>query len=152
MGKAEHLAKGPSPLFFVMSLSAEVFDAKTLYEQEECGPGNMENRIKEQQLKLFADRTIGETMRANQIRLCLSTAASIVMQALRNFRLVGRHPHGISAEPVLKTEPAAHPPNELTSRNSTAPQLRPEYSLKTTLGEKSRLVEDGVRFLGAAKR
>lgn len=87
VGKAEHLAKGANPRFVVTSLSAEEFDAKTLYEQEYCGRGNMENRIKEQQLMLFADRTSCETMRANQIRLCLSTVAYILMQALRNFGL-----------------------------------------------------------------
>lgn len=87
VGKAEHLAKGANPRFVVTSLPAEEFDAKTLDEVECCGRGNMENRIKEQQLMLFADRTSGETMRANPIRLCLSTAADIVMQALRNFGL-----------------------------------------------------------------
>src|SRR5262249_16917462 len=67
VGKAEHLAKGANPRFVVTSLGKEAFAAKMLYEQEYCGRGEMENRIKEQQLMLFADRTSCETMRANQV-------------------------------------------------------------------------------------
>ena len=87
VGKAEHLAKGANPRYVVTSLSHEQFSAQTLYEQEYCARGQMENRIKEQQLFLFADRTSCQTMRANQIRLCLSTVAYIVMRALREFGL-----------------------------------------------------------------
>jgi hypothetical protein len=89
VGKAEHLAKGANPRFVVTSLPPEEFDAKTLYEQEYCARGEMENRIKEQQLMMFADRTSCETMRANQVRLYLSTVAYIVMRALREFGLRG---------------------------------------------------------------
>jgi hypothetical protein len=87
VGKAEHLAKGENPRFVVTSLSPEAFDAKTLYEKEYCGRGNMENRIKEKKLFLFADRVSCQTMRANQVRLCLSTVAYMVMRALRQFGL-----------------------------------------------------------------
>ena len=87
VGKAEHLAKGENPRFVVTSLSAEAFAAQTLYEQEYCGRGNMENRIKEKKLFLFADRVSCQTMRANQVRMCLSTVAYIVMRALRDFGL-----------------------------------------------------------------
>jgi hypothetical protein len=87
VGKAEHLAKGENPRFVVTSLSATEFAARALYEQEYCGRGNMENRIKEQQLCLFADRTSCATMRANQIRLMLSTVAYVVLRALRQFGL-----------------------------------------------------------------
>jgi hypothetical protein len=87
VGKAEHLDKGANPRFVVTSLPMTAFDAKTLYEQEYCGRGEMENRIKEQQLYLFADRTSCATMRANQIRLYLSTVAYIVMRAVREFGL-----------------------------------------------------------------
>lgn len=89
VGKAEHLDKGANPRFVVTSLKAEELDAKTLYEQEYCARGEMENRIKEQQLYLFADRTSCATMRANQIRLYLSTVAYIVMRALREHGLKG---------------------------------------------------------------
>lgn len=87
IGKAEHLAKGSNPRFVVTSLSAAEFDARTLYEQEYCARGDMENRIKEQQLGLFADRTSCETLRANQLRLAFSTVAYVVLRALREFGL-----------------------------------------------------------------
>ncbi len=87
VGKAEHLAKGENPRLVVTSLPAEMFEARTLYEQEYCARGNMENRIKEKKLFLFADRVSCQTMRANQVRLCLSTVAYIVMRALRDFGL-----------------------------------------------------------------
>ena len=57
VGKAEHLAKGANPRFIVTSLSAESWSAAALYEQLYCARGEMENRIKEQQMCLFADRT-----------------------------------------------------------------------------------------------
>jgi hypothetical protein len=75
IGKAEHLRKGANPRFVVTSLTAEQFDARTLYEDEYCARGEMENRIKEQQLYLFADRTSAHTMRANQLRLWFSSVA-----------------------------------------------------------------------------
>jgi hypothetical protein len=87
IGKAEHLAQGSNPRFIVTSLSAAEFDARTLYEQEYCARGDMENRIKEQQLGLFADRTSCETLRANQLRLAFSTVAYVVLRALREFGL-----------------------------------------------------------------
>ena len=87
VGKAEHLEKGENPRFVVTSIPEEEFDARTLYEVEYCGRGDMENRIKEQQLMLFADRTSCATMRANQIRLMLSTVAYVLMRALREHGL-----------------------------------------------------------------
>jgi hypothetical protein len=87
VGKAEHLAKGANPRFVVTSLSAEAFDAQTLYEQEYCARGEMENRIKEQQLCLFADRTSAATMRANELRLWFSSVAYTLMAALRRLGL-----------------------------------------------------------------
>ena len=75
VGKAEHLAKGSNPRFVVTSLSEEEFDARSLYEDQYCGRGDMENRIKEQQLCLFADRTSAATMRANELRLWFSSVA-----------------------------------------------------------------------------
>lgn len=87
IGKAEHLAKGANPRFVVTSLPAEAYDARTVYENEYCARGNMENRIKEQQLCLFADRTSCQSLRANQLRLALSTVAYVVMRALRETGL-----------------------------------------------------------------
>jgi len=87
VGKAEHMEKGANPRFVVTSLSAERMDARRLYEEFYCARGNMENRIKEQQLDMFADRTSAGTMRANQLRLYLSSAAYILMHALRRLGL-----------------------------------------------------------------
>jgi len=89
VGKAEYLDKGENPRFVVTSLSSAEIDARTLYEQRYCGRGDMENRIKEQQLWLFADRTSCATMRANQLRLWLSSVAYTLMQALRRLGLKG---------------------------------------------------------------
>lgn len=87
VGKAEHLAKGANPRFVVTSLPAECSPAQELYEKRYCGRGDMENRIKEQQLYLFADRTSCRTMRANQLRLWLSSAAYVMLAALRQHGL-----------------------------------------------------------------
>jgi hypothetical protein len=76
-----------NPRFVVTSLSAEDYPAQILYEQEYCGRGDMENRIKEQQLYLFADRTSAGTMRANQLRLWLSSVAYTLLLALRRLGL-----------------------------------------------------------------
>ncbi len=89
VGKAEHLRKGPNPRFVVSSLTAEQFDARTLYENKYCGRGEMENRIKEQQLYLFADRTSAHSMRANQLRLWFSSVAYTLLQVIRQFGLQG---------------------------------------------------------------
>ena len=89
VGKAEHLSKGSNPRFVVTSLSADEFDARALYEDVYCAQGEMENRIKEQQLCLFADRTSCATMRANQLRLWLSSVAYTLLVALRQFGLQG---------------------------------------------------------------
>jgi Transposase DDE domain group 1 len=89
VGKAEHLAGGPNPRFVVTSLSREQFDAATLYEKQYCARGEMENRIKEQQLYLFADRTSAHTMRANQLRSWFSSIAYTILLALRQQGLAG---------------------------------------------------------------
>jgi len=89
IGKAEYMEKGENPRFVVTSLSSDEFDVKTLYEQQYCARGEMENRIKEQQLCLFADRTSAATMRANQLRLWLSSVAYTLLSALRRLGLKG---------------------------------------------------------------
>jgi len=89
IGKAEHLEKGSNPRFVVTSLSKKKIDAKTLYEKEYCARGEMENRIKEQQLYLFADRTSTGLMRSNQLRLYFSSVAYVLINALRRVGLKG---------------------------------------------------------------
>jgi hypothetical protein len=96
VGKAEHLAKGPNPRFVVTSLAADRWAAQALYEQLYCGRGDMENRIKEQQLCLFADRTSCQSMRANQLRLWLSSVAYVLVQALRQ--------RGLQDTPLAKAQ------------------------------------------------
>lgn len=87
IGKAEHLAKGANPRFVVKSIKQDEIDAKCLYEKEYCARGEMENRIKEQQLYLFADRTSTATMRANQLRLWFSSVAYVLLNELRRVGL-----------------------------------------------------------------
>lgn len=87
VGKAEFMDKGANPRYVVTSLNPERMDARTLYEDFYCARGDMENRIKEQQLDMFADRTSAATMRANQLRLYLSSAAYMLMHALRRLGL-----------------------------------------------------------------
>jgi hypothetical protein len=89
VGKAEHLDKGPNPRFVVTSIGTQQMEARTLYELLYCARGDMENRIKEQQLWLFADRTSTGKMRANQLRLYFSSVAYLLMQALRRLGLRG---------------------------------------------------------------
>ena len=87
IGKAEHLEKGSNPRFVVTNIPASEQDARSVYEDTYCARGEMENRIKEQQLYLFADRTSAETMRANQLRLWYSSLAYVLLQALRRLGL-----------------------------------------------------------------
>ena len=89
VGKAEQLSKGENPRFVVTSLSKEQFAAQTLYEDLYCARGDMENRIKEQQLGLFADRTSSTMFFANQLRLWFSSVAYVLLSELRRVGLKG---------------------------------------------------------------
>lgn len=84
--KAEHNAQGANPRFVVANVPG---DPQELYEDVYCQRGEMENRIKEQQLDLFADRTSCHRFLANQFRLLLSSAAYVLVQALRRTALAG---------------------------------------------------------------
>jgi hypothetical protein len=89
VAKAEYLAKGENPRFVVTSIASEELAAAVLYEQHYCARGDRENRIKEQQLYLFARRTSCATMRANQLRLWFSAIAYTLLVALRRLGLAG---------------------------------------------------------------
>jgi Transposase DDE domain group 1 len=89
VAKAEHLEKGSNPRFIVTSLGWWDADARPLYEQTYCARGEMENRIKEQQLELFADRTSTSRMKSNQLRLWFSSVAYVVMNEMRRLALPG---------------------------------------------------------------
>jgi len=87
VAKAEHLGKGPNPRFVVSNLDSDTWPARDLYERLYCARGDMENRIKEQQLYLFADRTSSHQFRANQLRLWLSSLAYVFLCELRRVGL-----------------------------------------------------------------
>lgn len=86
IAKAEHSAQGANPRFIVTSLEG---DAQRIYDAIYCARGEMENRIKEQQLGLFADRTSCQSWWANQFRLLLSSAAYVLMETIRRVGLRG---------------------------------------------------------------
>ncbi len=84
--KAEVLSKGPNARFVVTNLA----DApETIYDRRYTARGDMENRIKEQQLGLFADRTSCHQFQANQLRLLLSSAAYVLIEHIRRVGLEG---------------------------------------------------------------
>ena len=89
VAKAEHLPKGKNPRFIVTSLTSEAAGAQELYETIYCARGDMENRIKECQLDLFADRTSAASLRANQLRLWFASLAYVLMTALRRIASQG---------------------------------------------------------------
>ena len=89
VAKAEHLAKGANPRFIVTSLPAGTIAGAELYEKIYCARGEMENRIKECQFDLYADRTSAATMRANQLRLWFASLAYVLMEAVRRLGLAG---------------------------------------------------------------
>ncbi len=86
--KAEQIPDKANPRFVVTSLRE---DAKTVYEKRYCPRGDMENRIKEQQLGLFADRTSSTRWWANQLRLLLSSLAYVLVETIRRVGLKGTH-------------------------------------------------------------
>jgi hypothetical protein len=89
VAKAEQLEKGSNPRFIVTSLGVDKIGGQELYERIYCARGEMENRIKECQLDLYADRTSAATMHANQIRLWLASLAYVLTEAVRRLALAG---------------------------------------------------------------
>lgn len=87
VGKAEVTGGEANPRFVVTSLTKKEAAARRLYEKIYCARGEMENRIKECQLDLFADRTSAATMRANQLRLWFASMAYVLLCALRRIGL-----------------------------------------------------------------
>ena len=87
VAKAEWTEGKANPRFVVTSLAREEHEARHLYEKLYCARGEMENRIKECQLDLYADRTSAKTMRANQLRLWFASMAYVLLCALRRIGL-----------------------------------------------------------------
>ena len=86
IGKAEYTKDGANPRFIVTNING---DPKDLYENLYCARGDMENRIKEKQLGLFADRTSCHDWWANQLRLLFSSLAYILIEYIRSTALAG---------------------------------------------------------------
>jgi len=84
--KAEHHALGANPRFVISTLKGR---SQQIYDEIYCARGEMENRIKEQQLGLFADRTSCHRWWPNQLRLLLSSAAYVLMESIRRLGLAG---------------------------------------------------------------
>jgi len=99
IAKAEHSAQGENPRFVVTNLfddwvaagveASPAISPQRVYDQQYCARGEMENRIKEQQLYLFADRTSCSRLLANQFRLLLSTFAYVLLEGVRRLGLSG---------------------------------------------------------------
>jgi len=87
IAKAEWNQGEANPRFIVTSLKRAEAAARHLYEDVYCARGDMENRIKECQLDLYADRTSAATMRANQLRLWFASMAYVLICALRRIGL-----------------------------------------------------------------
>ncbi len=86
ISKIEHSAKGGNPRYVVTNMKG---DGQALYDKLYCARGEMENRIKEQQLDLFADRTSCHRWWPNQFRLLLSSLAYMLLEAIRRLALQG---------------------------------------------------------------
>ena len=86
IAKIEHTSQGSNLRYVVTNLKG---DGKSLYDDLYCARGEMENRIKEQQLDLFADRTSGHRGWPNQFRLLLSSLADMLLEASRRLALKG---------------------------------------------------------------
>ena len=89
VGKAEVLDRGENPRFIVTNFKPDAFEARSLYEDFYCARGDMENRIKEQQQDLFADRTSTKAMPSNQLRLWFSAFAHLMLSQLQSAVLRG---------------------------------------------------------------
>jgi hypothetical protein len=87
IAKAEWTQGEENPRFIVTSLSQDDGDGRKLYEEIYCARGEMENRIKECQLDLFADRTSAATMQANQLRLWFASMAYVLLESTRRLAL-----------------------------------------------------------------
>ena len=84
--KAEHSARGSNPRYVVTNLAGS---PQRLYDAVYCARGDMENRIKEQQLHLFADRTSCHDWWPNQYRVLLSALAYVLINTIRRIALAG---------------------------------------------------------------
>ena len=89
IAKAEYTEGKENPRFVATNLPADLYEPRALYEDLYCARGEMENRIKEQQLYLFADRSSCSLLKANQLRLWFTAVAYVLMSELRRRALRG---------------------------------------------------------------
>jgi hypothetical protein len=87
VAKAEATTRGENPRFIVTSLSLRQYATQALYEEFYCARGEMENRIKECQLDLFADRLSANLFRVNQLRVWFASLAYVLVESLRRLAL-----------------------------------------------------------------
>ncbi len=149
VAKAEHLAKGANPRFVVTSTSIEDRAAQPPYERDDCGRGEMEDRIKGPRLHLFADRTSAQTMRANQVRLSCSSIAYVLLEALRRLGLAGTELAEAQCQTIRLKQLKIGALVRVTA--STRPRraaLRPDGSIGVTLSHH----RSEMRFDRPAKR
>ena len=130
---------GANPRFVVTSLPASQIEARPLYERLYCARGDVENRIEECQLDLFADRTSRHTMRANQLRLWFAAMAHVLLAALRRIALAHtaspQPPAARSASSCSRSAPrfasvpgaSASPWPQDVPTQPSSPALTPDY-------------------------
>jgi hypothetical protein len=125
VAKAEWTRGAANPRFVVTSLSREDAAPQRLYEEIYCARGAMENRIKECQLDLFADRTSAATMRANQLRLWFAAMA---------YGLLCAAPAGTCAHAIRQS----HPPRQSSHHHCARQDSRRLQSATLTMSACSR--------------
>ena len=125
IGKAEWTQGEANPRFIVTSLSKAETNGRFLYEKVYCARGEMENRIKECQGDLFADRTSTATMRANQLRLWFASFAYVLICAVRRSRPC---PH-----PVRRGD-LRHDPAQASQARRPRPHQRAPHQVRPRLG------------------
>jgi len=89
VGQAEYLPKGPNPRFVATSLPDTEREARARYEEDSGARGEMANRLQEQPLMRFADRTSTAWLRSNQLRLWFRSLADVLVQAVRRLGRAG---------------------------------------------------------------
>ena len=129
MAKAEWTKGEANPRFVVTSLRRNAGKAKDIYDKVYCVRGDMENRIKECQLDLYADRTSAATMRANQLRLWFYSMAYVLLCALRR---IGLHDMRSRAGHLR------HDPSQATQDRSAGSLQRPPHQNRHGVGLSGR--------------
>ncbi len=104
IARLEHGPKGANPRYVVTNLEG---GGRDLYEQLYCARGEMENRIKECQLDLLADRTSCHKWWPNQFRLMIASLAYSPIEAIRRLALTGASRSRVPTWPARKPGPSA---------------------------------------------